>query len=341
MLSLGVKASPNPIIKLLNTIRRTQKLKVIKRKFKIDTTVSLLSGPNIVNILSRDKDKIIVSVRNYVTKSEKGFYGALFRFSIKHMYNRADSIVAGTNALKQDLVSSFGIDKYKIKVIYNFYDIQKINELCAKEIESEYQYLFKGPTIITVGRLSTQKGQWHLIRAFKRVIMEVPDAKLLILGKGELNNYLEDLVTELSLEGSVVFLGFNANPFKYIKRATLFVFPSLYEGFPNALCEAMVCGAPVISSDCESGPREILAPNTDMTAKTTTIEFAEYGVLVPVCDGKFHPIDTITHEESLLAQAIINYLKEPNRVSEYARLSKERASDFSKTNILNMWEREL
>ena len=91
---------------------------------------------------------------------------------------------------KKDLIKNYGLEEEKIKVIYNPYDIEKIRSLASEPIEDNYKEVFKNPTIITVGRLSKQKGQWHLIRAFKKVKEEIPNAKLVILGQGELQDYL-------------------------------------------------------------------------------------------------------------------------------------------------------
>src|SRR5699024_8973667 len=148
--------------------------------------------------------------------------------------------------------------------IYNFYDIEKILELSKEPLTVQDAKIFENPTIVTVGRLAEQKGQWHLIRALNKVKKEIPDVKLIILGEGELEDYLKKLVNDYKLTENVHFLGFQKNPFKYITKSDMYVFPSLYEGFPNALAEGMVCGLPVISSDCESGPREILSPDLDL-----------------------------------------------------------------------------
>src|SRR5690625_2500259 len=133
--------------------------------------------------------------------------------------------------------------------MYNFYYIEGINELAKEPVEQRFELLFDHPTIITVGRLTKQKGHWHLIRAFKIVKNEIPNAKLVILGDGPLKSYLISLSKQLELEDDVYFLGFQKNPFKYLVNSDVYAFPSLYEGFPNALCEAMACGLPVISTD--------------------------------------------------------------------------------------------
>lgn len=342
LISLETKATSSIVGKLFNIIKRVFKLRKIKRDYQIDTTISLLSDANLNNILSRKTDKLILSVRNFISKEATGFYGTIFKLSIKLLYNKADMVVAVSNAIKKDLVRNFGLKENKIKVIYNFYDIEKINELAKEEIEEKYIHIFNNPTIITAGRLSKQKGQWHLIRAFKWVKKEVPDAKLVILGQGELKNYLQKLVIDLELESDVYFLGFQKNPFKYIAKSTIYVLPSLYEGFPNALCEAMACGIPVISSDCKSGPREILAPDTNFEVEAQNIEYSKYGILVPVCDGiMYNYNDKLTREEKLLSSSIIDLMKNEDALEKYSVAAFNRVQDFSKEYIIRIWENEI
>ena len=266
----------------------------------------------------------------------------LYRLLIKILYNKADLVIAVSNLVKNDLISSFRIKDDKIKVIYNPYDLEKIRKLASEEIEIEYQEIFKFPTIITVGRLSKQKGQWHLIRAFKKVKEVLSDVKLVILGQGELEDYLKKLAIDLGLEKDVHFLGFQKNPFKYINRSTIYVFPSLYEGFPNALCEAMACGIPVISADCKSGPREILAPETDITRETKEIEYGTYGILVPVCDGQMYGYnDNITKEEEILSGSIVELLENQALLKQYSIKVLNRVKDFEQEIIIKLWEKEI
>lgn len=342
LINLDTAATTNPLGKIKNFIKRIYRLRKVKKIYNIDTTISLLSSSNIVNILSRQNDKVIVSVRNYISKSSEGFYGMLYRLLIKILYNKADLVIAVSNLVKNDLISSFRIKDDKIKVIYNPYDLEKIRKLASEEIEIEYQEIFKFPTIITVGRLTKQKGQWHLIRAFKKVKEVLPDVKLVILGQGELEDYLKKLTIKFELEKDVYFLGFQKNPFKYINRSTIYVFPSLYEGFPNALCEAMACGIPVISADCKSGPREILAPETDITRETKELEYGEYGILVPVCDGHMYDYnDSITREEQILSKSIVELLENQALLKQYSIKVLSRIKDFEQEIIIKLWEKEI
>lgn len=339
LIDLNIKAINNSFVKIFNLIRRIYKLKRIKRKLHIQISISFLESANIVNIFSKDKDRVIVSIRNFKSKSSNGLYGKIYNCLIKMFYNRVDMLVAVSKGIKRDLVKNYGIKENKIKVIYNLYDLEKIQELSKEKIEDEYKEIFNFPVIINVGRLTRQKGQWHLIRAFKKVKEKITNIKLIILGIGELEDYLKQLVEELNLEKDVFFLGFQKNPFKFISKSKIYAFPSLYEGFPNALVEAMACGIPVISSDCRSGPREILAPESNINKETKNIEYAKYGVLIPVCnDNYYNACFSLTSEETILAKSITELYSSKELLKKYTGKSKERAKDFDKNRIILEYE---
>ena len=112
--------------------------------------------------------------------------------------------------------------------------------------------------VINIGRLTYQKAQVHLIRAFKRVVNEIPSSKLVILGQGELKKELDNEIINCNLQNNVFMLGFQENPYIYLKKSSVFVLSSLYEGMSNALLEAMYCVLPIIATDCKTGTKKIL-----------------------------------------------------------------------------------
>jgi glycosyltransferase involved in cell wall biosynthesis len=315
--------------------------------------ISFLERANFVNIVSKffKKHIAIISVRTNLNTSRTGIK-SLNNYLVKVLYPKADLIIAVSHGVKESLIN-LGIEEEKIKVIYNLYPIDEIREL-AKGPLGSYEEIFKHPVLITAGRLTKPKGQWYLLRVFKALKEKHKDLKLVILGEGELKEYLVKLSEELGLKtyvwdrdelsGSfdVYFLGFQKNPFKFIARSKLFVFPSLWEGLPNALVEAMACSVCVVSSDCRSGPREILAPNTDFNYQTQKPEFAEYGVLIPVFEVKYKTANEPLEEKEIMwVETIDKLLEDESLRKNYSEKAKQRAEDFRIEKIVEEWKEVL
>lgn len=341
----------SPIIKTLSIPTYAYKLSdFIEENLLV---VSFLERANFVNIISKlfKKHKAIISVR---VDQQTGHVGLrkLNKLLVRLLYPKADLIIAVSHGVKESLIN-LGIEEEKIKVIYNPYPIDEIREL-AKEPLGSYEEIFKHPVLITTGRLTKQKGQWYLLRVFKALKEKHKDLKLMILGEGELKDYLVELSQELGLKTyvwdrdrlsesfDVYFLGFQKNPFKFIARSKLFVFPSLWEGFPNALVEAMACRVPVVSSDCRSGPREILAPNTDFNYQTQKPEFAEYGILIPVFEVKYKSAEEpLGEKEMMWVETVDKLLEDENLRKSYSEKAKQRAENFRIEKIVQEWKEVL
>lgn len=327
------KSRNNSIIKKITFAAKTIfRLKQLKVEKDIDYAVSFLTQADILNVLSKEKGiKTFISIRNTdsILMNSK-LIKATTRISCK----RCDHVIAISNQVKDDLINNFNIGADKITTIYN----------PALKIEfSEFKQHKRSvdPTdkiCINVARLVEQKGQWHLIRAFSEVVKHHKDIKLLILGQGPLKESLQKLIDDYKLNDNVFLMGFVNDPYYYMKKARCFVFSSLYEGLGNALLEAMVCGAPIISCDCVSGPREILAPSTDYKKKVKNkIDYAKYGVLVPAFDGKQRSAkQPLTKEEEMMAEAITNFFGK-DMYDNYHRMSLRRSKDFKIETIIKQW----
>lgn len=331
ILFLPEKKRNSKISKFFHVFVLIKELKEIKKRYKIDCSISFLIQADVINILTRKYGKTMISIRNMDSILFKNkIYKLLSKFTCK----KADKIIAISKKVKDDLFETYKLNQDKIEVIYN----------PAMTIDFSNKPVFLPEDkfkIISIGRLTEQKGQWHLIRAFKKVIIECPDAKLYILGEGELKNYLKRMIYTLKLENHINLLGYVDNPYDFLKASNLFVFPSLYEGLGNSILEALTCGIPIISSDCDAGPREILSPKTDYLQRVKDkIEYGEFGVLVPCCDDKLYKaLDALTEEESILAEAIINMIKNPDLRKKYKDQSKKRCDDFRINEITNKWWR--
>jgi len=219
--------------------------------------------------------------------------------AIASTFHAADGFVAVSDGLKKQLGSLPGLSKKPIHRIYN--------PIIHKEFETQANLMpplppslpAGEPFVLAVGRLHKQKGYKYLLQAFARVAGQRP-SHLVILGEGADRKELQNLAASLGIASRVHFLGYTPSPLAYMRHTAVFVLSSIAEGFGNVVVEALACGAPVVSTDCPHGPREILAGG-------------RYGALVPVGD-----IDA-------LANAIIASLDNPkppmsHQLKEHLRL---------------------
>lgn len=332
LIDLKVPKSEGGIKRYLGVLKRSQMIHKIKKENNIDVSISLLEGPNLVNVLSRWKEKVIVSVRNCMSKQNGS---RIANAIIKYASKKADVTVSLSEMVKIDLVDNYDIDANKIITIYNHVDQELLK---AQKNESDFVLDVNRKYIVNMGRLHHQKGQWHLIRAFSKIATQCPDLDLLILGEGELKQHLQQLAKELGVEKRVLMPGYIKSPHCYFNDCEMFVFSSLYEGLGNVLLEAEAFGLPIISTDCIAGPREILAPDSDFRKSANDLEFAKYGILSPVDERDFLTSDVpCTREESLLAEAILNLHIDKNLQEKYREASQEGSKRFKKEKIINDW----
>ena len=316
-----------------------KKIKKIKQEFGPTHCISFMAEPDLANVLSKGNEKVIISVRNKRSSSNPT---KLHYLKNKWVFSKADAIVSLSQMVKKDLVESFDVSEDIITPIYNPCYMDTIQEKCREDVFSIEEKSFyeenKGKIVITAGRLNVQKGQWHLIRAFKKVVDEISGAKLVILGQGEEEDYLKSLIIDLNLENNVFIYGFKANPYPYLNQASLFAFPSVFEGLGNILIECMACKLPVVSADCPYGPKELLGPEEDLDSFVSAIDYAQYGILVPPMDGKkYSAMDSLTFSEECMANAIIEMLNNQKLREDYKERITNRGKDFSPDIITEQW----
>jgi N-acetylgalactosamine-N,N'-diacetylbacillosaminyl-diphospho-undecaprenol 4-alpha-N-acetylgalactosaminyltransferase len=277
----------NKIIRFLKLPQISLKVYRYCKKNAINNSVAFLYRPCYINAIMKSflgyKGHVIMCEGTHQTtmqESHSAIYRMFSKFMVMYSYKRADIILANSYAIQTDLIENFKI-KTPVRVIYNPVDLQLIKSNAAEEPDLVFD---KGVFhFITVGNLRKEKNQLLLIQAF--FILKNLPCKLLIVGAGVMEEELKQKVKDLGLMDKIIFCGFDKNPFKYVSRSDCFVLSSNVEGFPNVLIEALACGKPVISTDCSSGPRELLAPDTDLHHRAiNNYEIGEYGILTPVKD---------------------------------------------------------
>lgn len=225
----------------------------------------------IAKTLSGVNTRLIMSEHSHLSLSlsKKNYKNFILRKLMHFMYRKADHIIAVSNGVANDLVKNININPNKVKVINN---PVVTNDILIKKNLSLNHYIEDNniPFILGVGRLTEAKNFSLLIKAFSIICKEV-DVHLVILGTGHLEAELREEIDSLNLRNRVHLLGFMENPYNWMKKSELFVLSSSWEGFGNVLVESMACGTKVISTDCPSGPAEIL-------------DNGRLGVLVPVND---------------------------------------------------------
>lgn len=219
--------------------------------------------------------RLVVAEHNQLSKTARNattMKGRLAPVFARFLYPWADAIVAVSEGVAKDLACTASLPLDSIETIYNPVINPQMLEKAKEPVEHPwFSSEEKIPVILGVGKLEQQKDFPNLIRAFAKV-RQVKSVRLVILGWGPDRPELEALIQTMGLQDDVDLPGYVQNPYAYMARSTVFVLSSAWEGLPTVLIEAMALGIPVVSTDCESGPSEILADG-------------EYGYLTPVGDS--------------------------------------------------------
>lgn len=242
----------------------------------------------LAKMISRSRVRTMLHIGNHIStqvqnsrKWQDRYYPTLLRL----LEGYADAFIAVSEGVASDLAYTAKIPLEKIRVVYNPIYRVEMEELMEQQVDHPWFSEGQPPVILAAGRLVEQKDYPTLLHAFARLRLQ-RSVHLVILGEGRLLPELKKLVTELNIAEDVDFHGFATNPYCFMARCSVFVLSSAWEGFANVVAEALACGAQVVSTDCKSGPEEILANG-------------QYGQLVPVGD------------DVALADAILKALDHP------------------------------
>jgi len=229
---------------------------------------ALVSGLNYANLialwsraLSRVPLRLVIC--EHTTLSVAAAHAAnckdrLMPMMARRFYGRADVVIAVSQGVADDLIRTTGLPPERVRVVYNPIVSSELYARADEPLLDPWFTPDEPPVIVAVGRLTPAKSYPTLLRAFHRLRERVP-CRLLILGEGPERQMLTALADDLQLGADCRLHGFAANPYAFMRRAAVFAMSSAWEGLPVALIEALALGVPIVSTDCPSGPREILA----------------------------------------------------------------------------------
>jgi glycosyltransferase involved in cell wall biosynthesis len=300
---LNVKTHKRAIFKLAKYYKNS------KPDLVLTSTYATGISATLAKYFSVHKCKVIVSAHNSIKQKIMSPDNLKDRFLLKFLARllipKSDGLIACSVGVAEEIKDILSLGQAKVETIYNPIVSPVILERSKEEIKHRWFYDVGGHElniIVAVARLVPQKGIPDLLRAFSIVRQQI-DCRLIVVGDGPMRQELQSILCELFIEDSVDFIGAQENPYAYIAKSRLFVLSSLWEGLPTILVEAMYIGTPVVATDCNFGPREIL------------------------CDGKFGLLAT-PGNPSNLAKAIIMSLHKKD-VDFLRDLRISRANEFS------------
>jgi len=259
---LGINTWFGTLGSLLHDVRRVA---VLLRQKTPDLAFGMMHYPSSLLVFAKKlfqcPVKIITSPRGPSTEYLKYFEKELFRKTylkvlFRFFYKYTDGLIVASQGMKRESVQYFHADPDRITVIANSVDSLELKEKAEENIDIEIPAGYR--IICTSGRLEREKNLTFLLRVFS-LLRKTERVKLIIIGDGTERKNLEKLSRELNIGEDVIFVGYQTNPYKFIKRSDIYVHTCLFEGFANSIIEAMACGIPVVATDCPYGPRDIIS----------------------------------------------------------------------------------
>jgi glycosyltransferase involved in cell wall biosynthesis len=286
------------------------------RERRPDAALSTLVHMNVAAVLARamarTRTRLVLREANRIREDSRAEPRPLIRLAYRllpSVYSRADHVIAVSDDVAREVRELTSLPDEHISTINN--PVLSPGDLAAIAASDPPPHAWLSgdvPVVLSVGRLAPQKDQATLLTAFAR-LRQQRSVRLVILGEGELRGALEARAQELGITASVMFAGFSAEPFAWMKHAAVLAHTSLWEGSPNVIVEAMACGLPIVATDCPGGPRRIL-------------EDGRHGRLVPMGDA------------AAVAEALARTLEAPPAPEPLRR----RAADFTVEVVAPQYE---
>lgn len=325
-------------IPIISSIVRAINISRIVRGRGVEIVLSFTEEASAAVILLKFlgyRGRIILSMRNNPLAR-----GPLSRLFIRAFYRFADEVIALSKGVEKSLSVHFGLKN--TRTIYNPCDIASYRIAALGDRPADIEDKMGDYFVFAhTGRMIPQKGHFHLLRAFAEVVREFPDTRLLLLGGGILEKDIKVYARTLNISNHVIFAGIQENVYPFLKKAKCFVFSSLWEGLSNAIIEALAVDKPVISFDCESGPRELIDDRVSLDATLSYPYYGLYGILTKVPEkGSRSHSSTLLPEEKMLADIMKESIQTDLWYGRYKNSSR-RVSVFEPGEILREWVRIL
>lgn len=302
-----------------------------EKKLKhIDISISFMEIMNFANIRTRGTDKVIISERCVQSLFQPSLDAQTIK--IRKYYGSADAIVACSHGVKYDLLTNYSI-KNEIDVIYNFINKEKIRKLSEEDLPESVETFLNGASLfLNVARLHPQKNQISILNAFEQYLDSNKNCKLIFLGSGELEEKINEEISNRKLNDFVKVVPYDSNPFRYMKRAKTIILASRFEGLPNAVLETMTIGCPIIATDCLAGPRELLGDYTDYSEQFGNgISVLDRGILL----SYYHSNNEL--DIKLLIEAMRYVNDNQQAVDDMKRQQQAYMNEYSNAIIVGKW----
>jgi glycosyltransferase involved in cell wall biosynthesis len=328
-------------LKSFAVVKRSITIRKIKRKFKPDVSISFGETAIVANALTLTKEiKIAVlhqSIRFINTNN----------FVYRNAYKQHDLIVPVSNGINHELKNILNIRNNLY--IHNGVELEEIKLKSEIDLDKNIKTFFNGNVLVHMGRFDIPKGHWHLVILYVIAKKKNPDLKLLMIGDYFLDNeifmfcqnylainnlkivYLDTNDNKTDFKNAdVLFTGNLKNPFNFLKSSDIFIFPSIWEGFGNALVEAMACGLPIITADCPTGPREILGTEgkNGILLKSFSLDF----------EKDYHKKPDL---HFIWADVVNELLKDKKKLAHFKKQSINRSREFGIENYILKWNKLL
>lgn len=342
MTFLSPTAPRGTLAKILAAPTQCRALATQAQRHGLHAVISFMERANIVNLLRGGPSARIVSIRSHpraLLESKSRVKATLIRLLYPRLLRHANAVVLNSADSAHGLAELFPLPPGRAVVIPNFCDVDALRSAGQGPLLPTDEALFRNPVVLACGRLIHDKGFVPLLRAFASLGQRGGSARLVIVGEGPQRPVIEAAIAALDLNDRAVLTGHRANPLPLMARASIFCLPSLREGFPNALLEAMACGIPVVGTDCPGGVAEILAPDRAPGTPSESALMAAHGMLVPALEGGSVEVDApLSLGEKELAEALATLLANADLRQRLGRAAAARAADFHQDRILPQWE---